>query len=444
MKKLFIVLLIFITMSITCEAKNIRKDIASIIKDSNISQNSIAISIKELKSGHSVYKLNDQILMHPASVQKILTLVPIMEVLGKNYNFSTKIYEKNKSEYLIQLGADPYLKTSDLKVLVDKINPAQVHKIYIDDSIIERKDWGEGWQWDDGLNLSMPKFNSYNLDGNIISFTVMPTEQKKQSQIINTSKYPIVFLNNVITDKENNISIKRETSTAANIIRLDGTVVSPVVEKIPNNNLKLYFNIKLKNVLEDNKIYLKEPFGVAKTNSANRQLAEITHPVSVAVDDVLQNSNNMVIETMAKIAGGKYYNRQGTDADAINLFNQYFEKNGIDNSRIRLTDASGVSKNNLVNADFITEFLVKNQDNIYLKKMATPGYGTLANRMIPLKNNLRAKTGTLSDISSIAGFLTTKNGTEYAFSILINDPSSTSSEKKILENYIIRDIYLKY
>ena len=88
------------------------------------------------------------------------------------------------------------------------------------------------------------------------------------------------------------------------------------------------------------------------------------------------------------------------------------------------------------------EFLVKNKENTVLQKMATPGKGTLSNRMLPLGNNLKAKTGTLADISSIAGFLTTKNGNKYAFCIMINDPSSGSSAKKNLEDYIIRDMYL--
>ena len=62
--------------------------------------------------------------------------------------------------------------------------------------------------------------------------------------------------------------------------------------------------------------------------------------------------------------------------------------------------------------------------------------------MIPLKDNLNAKTGTLSDISSIAGFLTTKRGNHYVFCIMINDPASSSSAKKVLEDYIIRKMYL--
>ena len=100
-----------------------------------------------------------------------------------------------------------------------------------------------------------------------------------------------------------------------------------------------------------------------------------------------------------------------------------------------------MSKNNLLDADFISEFLVKNKDNKAYESMAAPGRGTLSNRMIPLKNNLKAKTGTLSDISAIAGYLTSKSGQKYAFAILINDPSTKDFQKKSFEDYLIREMY---
>ena len=442
MKKFFTLMLLFCFLCLSAEAKISNKNINSTIKEFGISPNSIAISIKNLSNDRVVYAQNDKILMHPASVQKILTIVPIMEVLENDYNFSTEIYSRGNNEYVIKLGADPYLNHSDLHTLVNNINGQTAKKIYFDDSIIEKKDWGEGWQWDDDLNPCILRFNAYNLDGNNIKLTIMPGLKGRQATIINPSKYPLAFLNYVITDDKTDIKISRDNVMAANAIKLEGTISSPYTVYIPNNNLKRYFEFKLTKSLEDNNIYLKEAYGITAIKPTDKKLDEITHPVDTAVKDILQNSNNMAIETLAKIAGGKYYNKQGTDTDGINLFNKYCESNGLDNSRIRIVDASGVSKNNLIDADFITEFLVKNQTNPVLNELAQPGSGTLSDRMLPLKNNLKAKTGTLSDISSIAGYLTTKKGNKFAFCIMINDPSSKSSDKKNLENYLIRKIYM--
>ena len=442
MKKILAILMMF-ALTLGANAKTaVKRDFSSVINESGIEKNAISISIKDLNSGKPVYELNEKMLMHPASVQKLLTLPAAVDALGEDYEFTTKIYKRNSGSFVVKLGADPYLTSDDLKKLVNNVN-LETKRIYIDDSILEKKDWGEGWQWDDDLNVLMPRFNSYNLDRNLIKITVMPTVDGQGATIINPSKYPLVFFNHVVTGKENNVKVSRDNSVSANTLLLEGSVNKPVTLYVPTNNLKRYFNIKLTNALGDKKVYLKENFIVDKISANDKELDKITHPISTAIDDVLKNSNNMVSETVAKLAGGKAYNDRGTDINGIKVFNAYCEKQGLDTSKIRLTDASGVSKNNLVTTDFISEYLVKNKDNTVLARLATPGQGTLTHRMLPIKENLRAKTGTLSDTSSIAGFLTTKHGNKYAFAIIINDTTSTIPDMKTLEDYLIREAFLR-
>ncbi len=442
MKKILTILMMF-ALTLGVNAKNtVKRDFSSVINESGIEKNAISVSIRDLNSGKPVYELNEKMLMHPASVQKVLTLVPAVEVLGEDYDFTTAIYKRSADSYVIKLGADPYLTSNDLKTLVNNVN-LETKRIYIDDSILEKKDWGEGWQWDDDMNVLMPRFNSYNLDKNLIKITVMPTSNGQTATIINPSKYPIVFFNHVLTGKENGVKISRDNSVSANTLVLEGTVNKPTTIYVPTNNLKRYFNIKMTNALGDKKVYLKENFVVDKVTGSDKELDKVTHPISNAIDDILKDSNNMVAETVAKLAGAKAYNDRGTDINGIKVFNAYCQKIGIDNSKIRLTDASGVSKNNLVTTDFISEYLVKNKDSKVLEHLPTPGQGTLTHRMLPIKENLKAKTGTLSDTSSIAGFLSTKNGNKYAFAIIVNDTTSTIPDMKTLEDYLIREAYLR-
>ena len=77
-----------------------------------------------------------------------------------------------------------------------------------------------------------------------------------------------------------------------------------------------------------------------------------------------------------------------------------------------------------------------------MDSLASPGEGTLANRLLPIKQNLKAKTGTLSDLSAIAGYLTTKKGKRIVFCIMTNDMKLSASDKKMLEDYILREAYL--
>ena len=83
----------------------------------------IWVRIHWIFNGKIVYALNDKMLMNPASVQKLLTTPVAYQALGEDYLFTTGIYSRNEGCYLIKLGADPYLKASDLKTLIKNIGP---------------------------------------------------------------------------------------------------------------------------------------------------------------------------------------------------------------------------------------------------------------------------------------------------------------------------------
>ena len=103
-------------------------------------------------------------------------------------------------------------------------------------------------------------------------------------------------------------------------------------------------------------------------------------------------------------------------------------------------------KNNLMTSDFMTEFLVKlyNSEDFEVIEQCipTPGEGTLKNRMLYFKDNMRAKTGTLSDTSAITGYITTRRGKVYVFNIMIQDAKTSEADKKNIEEQILRQVYM--
>ena len=133
MKKL-LTIITMLALTLSVNAKAVKRDFSSVINESGIEKNAISVSIRDLNSGKPVYELNEKMLMHPASVQKVLTLIPAIDALGDDYEFSTKIYKRSENSYIIKLGADPYLSSNDLKTLVNNVD-LNTKKIYIDDSI---------------------------------------------------------------------------------------------------------------------------------------------------------------------------------------------------------------------------------------------------------------------------------------------------------------------
>ncbi len=425
--------------------------IARLVGSLNINPHAVSVCVKDVHSDATVYKLNEKSPMTPASTLKLVTSMAARDILTDDYVFSTKLYKSTNNDLYLKLGADPFLTKTDLESLIRTAKNKNIvpKNFYIDDTIFDKIEWGEGWQWDDDLNPLMPKFSAYNLDGNLANIVITPYVNNAAPSISIKPYYPITVMNLVNTNfgDTNTLKAEHNTTIAPNIIAVSGTIGKTDTIKIPVNNTKVYFRLRLENAIKNQKLEYYNSIKYAKTPSENIYLAEeITHDIDRALNNILKDSNNMTAETLFKLAGAKYTNSQGTVANSLSMLNDYLSKLKLNSSDIRVVDGSGVSKNNIMTSEFMTEFLTSQAKTgnyeILKNYLPTSGEGTLKNRMLYFKDNLRAKTGTLSDTSAIAGYITTKKGKTYAFDIMIKDAKTTAAEKKNIEEQILRYIYM--
>ena len=448
MKK-YLNLLFCLTLLFCIQSKVFAGAIDKTISASGINKDSVSVSVKDVTTGKTVYKLNDKKSSMPASTLKLVTLSASLDTLGKDYKYSTKLYKNTNNELFFFFFADPYLSSSDLKYLIKTAKDKNIispKNIYIDNYIFDNKEWGEGWQWDDDLNPLMPKFSSYNLDKNLLDIIISPTTKDAPANIYVTKFYPVTFMNLITTGSKNDIKISRNNHISPDIINAEGTIKEQTKKQIPINHPKRYFILRLEEAIRDQKMDYYGNFTQKKLPKSNVYLvAQVDRPIEDVIEPVLTNSSNFVAETVFKTAGAKFTNNTGSLEHSLQMLRAYFDKLKLDYSDIKIVDGSGVSKNNIVTSDFMSEFLVKRADDTdFIKSLPTSGEGTLSNRMLYFKDNLHAKTGTLSDVSCIAGYITSRSGKTYAFDIMINDPKTKITDKKSLEEYILRDIYTKY
>lgn len=447
--KLWVTLAVLFGFGINVEANPFQSPIEASIKKAEITKTAlISVSFKEISTGKKVFQMNSTTPMPPASVQKIVTLLPALDTLGENYEFKTQLYKSKDNNLYIKLGADPYFTSRNLKDMIKCLPNNKIYStkaFYIDDSILDSNEWGEGWEWDNDLNPLMPKFGSYNMDGNLLTISVCPTELGAPAEISTNVFYPTAFINNVTTGSATDVKLARKNYISPDVINADGTVAKDTNIQIPVNYPRRYFILRLEDTLRKQKVAYYGDFNRLKLPKDAVLITEVKHPISDAKTAILKNSNNMMAETIFKIAGGKYTKETGSIDAAVEMFNDYYKKIGVKTDNIKITDGSGVSKNNLLTADFITDVLIKAEQNkTGLKSnMAAPGEGTLTDRMLYFQSKLKAKTGTLQNISAIAGYLTVKSGKTYAFCIMINDAKSKSADKKSFEEYVLREAYEK-
>lgn len=150
------------------------------------------------------------------------------------------------------------------------------------------------------------------------------------------------------------------------------------------------------------------------------------HTIDQVLMRMLKQSDNLYAESMYYQIAASTGNRPATAKDAKNIERQLITRVGLNASRYRLADGSGLSLYNYVSPELevkLLRYAFENQ-NIYnhlLPALPIAGVdGTLKKRMRSqfTRGNVHAKTGTLEGIVSLCGYCTAANGHRLCFSII--------------------------
>jgi D-alanyl-D-alanine carboxypeptidase/D-alanyl-D-alanine-endopeptidase (penicillin-binding protein 4) len=149
-------------------------------------------------------------------------------------------------------------------------------------------------------------------------------------------------------------------------------------------------------------------------------------PLSDVVAAILQPSQNWIAEQVLKTLGALRRGR-GTWATGLAVERRYLvERVGLDSLAFSLRDASGLSAQNLLTPFAVVRILEHARNAAwggdFRSALAAPGLrgSTLASRLEGLEGRVQAKTGTISNVNSLGGFITADDGRELIFSIMTN------------------------
>ena len=420
------------------------------IKSSNLNDTAtLAISIRDVESGNVIYEQNQNKLLHPASTLKLFTTYSSLNTLGYDYLFKTQFYKDKQGDLYIKLGADPLLTSSQLQQAFQKLKAegnTSFKNLYVDDSIIDKKEFAPGWMWDDDTNPYTPKVSSYNLDGNIVR-VAMTNNPDGFAQTTLKSTYPMSVISVVKTGaKSDYLEVNRYNWMNPEVVEIYGNLKAAKPINIPISSMRRYFIHNVEKALESNRINISNTLYSSKIVPSDAVLiTEITNPISRTISSILHNSNNLMVESIFKLASAKKYSATGTDFLGEEVFKEFYNKLGLETDNILIKDGCGVSRKNLLYADWMTQALNK----IYQQKdfekfrdnMAQSGDGTLNNRLYPLRGEVWLKTGSLSNVSAIAGYVKSQDGHTYSIVILTQNFIQEQSTVKKFEDEIINIIY---
>jgi len=152
-------------------------------------------------------------------------------------------------------------------------------------------------------------------------------------------------------------------------------------------------------------------------------------PMSAIVQESLEKSDNTTADMLGHLAGAKVVN-DGSFNGGVRAVTQVLTELGIDASGLQLFDGSGLSRDNIVPARILGQTLnamaTNANDSLWAATYGMPvaGFtGSLDDRFVapgtqPGLGQVRAKTGTLTGVSTLAGLVTDVDGDLLSFTFM--------------------------
>jgi D-alanyl-D-alanine carboxypeptidase/D-alanyl-D-alanine-endopeptidase (penicillin-binding protein 4) len=180
---------------------------------------------------------------------------------------------------------------------------------------------------------------------------------------------------------------------------------------------------------------------VVSTNNINhgKELAAVeSAPLASLLVETNQNSNNLYAEALLRLLGATNQelatNNQDTAEIGLTTVKQTLTNLGVDPESYKLVDGSGLSRHNLVTPNAIVQTLKAMAKSPYAEyyraSLPVAGVsGTLKTRLrdTPAQGILSAKTGTMTGVVALSGYLNAPIDQPLVFSILVNQSDQSAS-----------------
>ncbi len=427
-----------------------KNNINKIIESSNLNAN-IAIEIRSLNNGRTLYSLNRNRLLTPASNIKLITSSAALEYLGDKFKFKTNIY-RNKNNLILEGGGDPTLSIQSLDSLA-KIISTKIKKIdtlFLDPFIIDSIKFGEGWMWDGGYWKHAAEISGLSINNNCIDFFVSPGQLGEPANINFFPKTDYININNnsiTVNDTINfkKLKIERNWISNNNQFIITGEILNSELTDTLFRNIhdpSLFAGHILKEMLTDYNIPVAHLSKKKIDIKSDLISSHKSNYLSLIIKEMMHESNNLYSELLIKSLNTEK-NIPRNWENGLNLVKSFISDSvGLDTSALKIVDGSGMSRFNLVSprqlVDILSYMWKTNNYKIFLNSLPTGGKvkSTLEERLQNINTKIRAKTGSLYGVSTLSGYLFSEKYGPIAFSILINGYVGSSLPYKELQDNI--------
>ena len=396
--------------------------------------------VQEAQSGEVLLAWNDTDAFTPASTTKVMTTATALYTLGADFSFRTTVLAPavtgaRVDRLTLRGSGDPTLKEKGEGNTLESLAKAvaakgikSVGELRIDDFAFGQTRWGNGWMWDD---TEYP-IGALRLDGNDAPYLRL---------VVDADEVKAGFQPNPAMLTDVNILSLAVGERFAALLKASGVEVGPVKR--------------------------------ARAEGSDASVAEVTSaPLSTLIRLTNKPSDNIYAEQLRAAVGVGKDGTPSSEAAATKAIVAFLKTAGYAADDYRLRDGSGLTRYNLLNPRQLNAVMryaylnppgttlspaeaFKQKKNIFIESLPVAGTGdatpeakanggTLRNRLKDTGLDVRAKTGSMTGISSLSGFVTAKSGRVLTFTLMMDNYPSVLSELNRWQDELVQAIAAKY
>jgi len=445
------------------------------------------IHVLNLRSGEVLYSRNGGDLFVPASNVKLFTTAAALEQLGPDYRYRTPVYADGpiedgalKGNLIVRGAGDPTIGGHE-----QRRDPTQVFRrwadslrqrgithvtgnIVGDDTQIHDTPLGHGWSWTDITYAYSAEMGGLVFNENTVDLEVEGRQVGQPTRLtwapFRTDYVEVVNRSRTVPYREDDEDEYQRT-LGTNTIHVTSRLHpnGRDSESITVTDPTLYFTHVLRSTflqegisIDGRAVDLDETGLTVNYDGTDvRRVASYrSPPLSSIVQTLNHESQNLYAEQLLRTLAAEV--PPETDEDlppgsaelGVEAVRETLVRADVDTSLVQLVDGSGLSRQNMVRPQAIVRVLQHMwlhadpavSDAFYDALPEGGRDGTLQYRFqgdVPARANVRAKTGTLSNTSSLSGFVSSGAGTPLAFSIVSNHHMADSDQVRDAQDVIV-------
>lgn len=433
------------------------------------SRSKVSVKIVDVDSGEVVVERDSEVPVAPASNMKLFTTAAAYYLLEQPFSFETPLQIRGKVESTGTLKGDVRIigrgdptigsrfHDGDARAVIERwasaLQAAGVKTIegdvLLDYGYFDTEYVHPTWPRDQLVNWYEAPIASLSMQEGTVMVRVVPTRpgQKPQIEFEPPNSY-LGLANRAVTGGGRGVYITRFLGTNEIIVRGNHpTNVAPTEVFVSVENPLHYFANVVGTTFEENGINILGGVKLVRSDPRTdwQTISEYRTPLGIVVMVINKKSQNQYAEQLLKTIGAEVNGNGSFQGGSEAITSWLTTKLGVPPGQVRMVDGSGMSRFNRASADsFIAmlrymwkgpyrrEFLVSmpysgDSDSRFGKRLKGDAYS----------GRVFAKTGYISGVIGLSGYVHAKSGRVYAFSFLFNDyPSGTSAVYRLHDDIL--------